>query len=500
MSKIVGVLDNRTCYNLNMLNIYNTETRNKVEFKPLKEGKISYYVCGITPYDSPHLGHLLSAIRFNVIRQYLSYSGYKVTFVQNITDVSDKIVARSLETGEKPDEIASKYVEEYENALKTLGIPKADFSPKVSEYIPEIIEYIKDLIKKDYAYVTKAGNVYFDISKKDDYGKLSGRNKDELRNDVDEDKASDKKSPGDFTLWKSETMDGMKWKSPWGEGRPGWHIECSVMSNTLLGNRIDLHGGGIDLIFPHHENEICQCEAHNGYGEGESFVQNWLHSGVLTVGGVKMSKSLGNFVTAEDGLKKYGPELLKYVLLKTQYRSPINLDDSIFIENINNLYDIYKTLREAKRKSFSFGFLVRNHPDIVTGFKNVMDNDFNTSNALVVFSEAIQMLKGAIKENNRKEIRRMYWTIKRLGKVLFLFQEKDILPQLLTFVWNINGKELLTLEYIEDKLKEMKKARKHKDYDKSDEIRDELLERGIAVMQGEGDIDWKFQINSNRGY
>lgn len=478
-----------------MLKIYNTETREKNEFKPIRAGRISFYVCGITPQDSPHLGHLLSAIRFNVIRQYLKYRGYKVTFVQNVTDVSDKIVAKSLETGMGPMQVAEKYTKEYNDALSMLGIPKADYSPQVSKYIPQIIKYIEELIEKGFAYVTESGNVYFDISKKTDYGKLSKRDRDKLQNNIDEDKADDKKTPGDFALWKRETMDGIKWDSPWGVGRPGWHIECSVMSNSLLGNSIDLHGGGIDLIFPHHENEICQCEAHNDYQEGEKFVSNWLHSGILTVNGVKMSKSLGNFVTAADGLKKYGPEFLKFVLLKTQYRSPINLDDTIFVENLNNLGDIYNVISKAEKIGVGMKFGSKRAVDEVLEqkFTAAMDNDFNTPEALVAIFDAAQRLSGAIEEKDKKEIRNLYWTIKRLGNILFLFQEREILPQLVSFVGEVNGVPELTVQKIENLLDEMQKARKEKKYEESDRIRDGLAAHGITVMQGEGEIKWKFK-------
>ncbi len=476
-----------------MLNIYNTETRSKTEFKPIKKNKVSFYVCGITPQSSPHIGHILSTIRFNVIRQYLIFSGYKTTFVQNVTDVSDKIVVKSLETGIAPMEIAKKYTKEYDDTLKVLGIPPADFTPHVSQYIQEIIKYVEKLIEKGYAYVTDQGNVYFDISKKTDYGKLSKRKTEDLQNNVDEDKADDKKSPADFALWKSETMEGIKWYSPWGEGRPGWHIECSVMANTILGDRIDLHGGGIDLIFPHHENEICQCEAHNEYKEGEGFVSHWVHSGIMTVGGVKMSKSLGNFVTAEDGLNKYGPEFLKFVLLKTQYRSPINLDDSIFIENLNNIGDIYRVLQRAEQAGVGL-FSKRAKDEVLeTKFIEAMDNDFNTPGAIVSIMDGAKRLDEAIKNKDKKEIKNIYCSIRRLGKVLFLFQEKEIIPQLVSFLGAVKNVPELTVESIEGKLNEMEKARNDKKYDKSDKIRDELTALGITVMQGDGGVDWKFK-------
>ncbi|HHY18464.1 MAG TPA: cysteine--tRNA ligase [Firmicutes bacterium] len=297
--------------------IYNTLSRKKEEFVPKNTVKI--YVCGVTPYDEAHLGHARPSIIWDVIRRYLEYTGHKVKMVQNFTDVDDKIIARSLKENRPALEISRYYSERYLNSMDMLGVKRCDYYPKVSEYIDEIIKMVEGLIEKGHAYEAN-GDVYFSVESFSEYGKLSGRNVEELRAGARIAVDENKKDPTDFALWKRAKEGEVSWDSPWGKGRPGWHIECSAMSLDLLGENFDFHGGGLDLIFPHHENEIAQSEAFTG----KEFVDFWVHNGLITINNEKMSKSLGNFVTVDDLLAKNNKEEIRFYILSTHYRSPLN--------------------------------------------------------------------------------------------------------------------------------------------------------------------------------
>jgi len=478
------------------MKIYNYKTKKKENLITIKEGEIKMYVCGITPYDSPHIGHVLVALRFNIIRNYLTYKGYKVFFVQNITDIDDKIINKAKQKRVSHNTISSLYIKEYEQILTAFNIKKPDYNPRVTKYIDKIIIYIQDLIAKGYAYTTEKGNVYFDVSKKLDYGKLSGQELEKLQGKVWE-KEQDKKNVLDFALWKSENEAGFYWLSPWGKGRPGWHIECSVMSNDILGESIDIHGGGLDLNFPHHENELAQCEAHNS----KPFVNYWMYSGLLNINGVKMSKSLGNFITAKDGLDKYGAELLIYVINTFHYRSDINLQDRIFIDNLNNIANFHKTfilVEDNYNTNINLdNFELEEISIIINDFFVALDDDFNTAKALVVLNKILLILINKIRNRaNEKEIVYLYQKIKNLGAILNLFFNKnseDVLNELFKFYSEYLYKPKLTLEKINIEIEKIKNALEKKNYFLSDRIRGNLLDRGIKVMQMENkNIEWQF--------
>ncbi|MDX9806453.1 MAG: cysteine--tRNA ligase, partial [bacterium] len=307
-----------------MLKIYNTLTEKKEEFVPIHEGKVGIYACGMTVYDKPHIGHARKEVAIDLIVNYLKYCGYEVNYVRNFTDVDDKIIARANERKIGFIELSEENIDAFYQAVDALGLQRPDVEPKATEHIPEIIDMIEKLIKNGYAYPVEDGSVYFAVEKFKGYGKLSNRKLDELIAGTRFEPEAGKRNPLDFALWKASKPEEPKWKSPWGEGRPGWHIECSAMSTKYLGDTFDIHAGGRDLIFPHHENEIAQAEC----ATGKPFVKYWVHNGFLTVEGEKMSKSLHNFITVEDALVQYHPEVLRYFMLSTQYRTPIDFSMS----------------------------------------------------------------------------------------------------------------------------------------------------------------------------
>lgn len=478
------------------MKIYNYKTKKKEPLKTIKEKEFKIYVCGITPYDSPHIGHVLVALRFNIIRNYLSHKGFKGIFVQNITDIDDKIINKAKAEGVSHIDISARYIAEYEEALLAFNIKKPDYSPKVTEYIDKIIVYIENLINKNFAYVTNKGNVYFDVSKKADYGKLSNKKLNELQN-KESSEDSDKKNSLDFALWKAEEEDGFFWSSPWGRGRPGWHIECSVMSNDILGESIDMHGGGLDLVFPHHENELAQCEAHNN----KAYVKYWMYSGLLNVDGVKMSKSLGNFITAKDALEKYGAELFAYVVNTFHYRSNINFQDRLFVDNLNNLANFHKQFILVENfyniniKLEEFGS--KEVKENINEYFVALDEDFNTAKALVSLNKLLLILIDSIDNKASEEkIVYLYKKIKDLGGILNLFlteSSEGTLNKLFVFHSKYSGKPLLSLEKVNIEIEKMKNALGKKDYPTSDAVRGSLLDKGIKLMQNrEKDIEWRF--------
>lgn len=478
------------------MKIYNYKTKKKEHLKTIKEKEFKMYVCGITPYDSPHLGHILVALRFNIIRNYLFNKGFKGVFVQNITDIDDKIINKAREEGVSHIDISSRYIAEYEEALSEFNIIKPDYSPRVTDYIDNIVAYIQNLINKDFAYVTDRGNVYFDVSKKADYGKLSNKKLDELQN-KESNEDVDKKNSLDFALWKVEEQDGFFWSSPWGKGRPGWHIECSVMSNDILGESIDMHGGGLDLVFPHHENELAQCEAHNN----SPYVKYWMYSGLLNVNGIKMSKSLGNFITVKDALEKYGSELLTYVVNTFHYRSNINFQDRLFVDNLNNLANFHKQFILVENlyniKVSAAEFESKEVEKNINEYFMAMDEDFNTAKALVSLNKLLLILIQRVENKaNEKNIVYLYKKIKDLGNVLNLFlteRSEDVLNELFNFYGRYLGKPLLSVEKINIEIEKMQIALEKKDYTVSDAIRADLLDKGIKVMQNrEKKIEWRF--------
>ena len=475
------------------MKIFNSLSKVKEEFKPLNPPKVTIYACGITPQNHPHLGHAVAAIRFSIIRSYLTFKGYDVCFVENATDVDDKIINRSKELEIEPHEVADKYLKEYKTALADLEIPIPDHYPKVSEYIADIIAYVEQLIEKDFAYATEDGDVYFDVVKKTDYGKLSRRKTDDQVTGTRIKAAGNKRNIVDFALWKNDDTPGASWDSPWGQGRPGWHIECSVMSNKILGPTIDIHCGGLDLIFPHHENEIAQCEAHNGV----DFTKYWVHCGLLEVDGRKMSKSLGNFFTIQESLDKYGKELIQFVILRHHYRSSIDFNDKLFKDNLNAINNFYRSFDEKLLAQENITVDLENEIVVKMNkeFNDIMEDDLNTPLALVMFSK---YLKEAARPENADNKNIIHSNIIRLGRVIGLFSAnynlKRVTDELLKFQQTtIESDESLLVSDIENILTEREAARKAKDYAKSDELRDKLTAHGLRVMDDQSaEHKWQF--------
>jgi len=479
------------------MRIYNTLTRRKEEFSPLISGKVNMYVCGITAYDFTHLGHARSAIVFDVIKRYMKYRGFEVRHVRNITDVDDKIIARAAKEGVSIDEIAKRYTEEYYRDMDRLGVSRADIEPKAAEHVNEMIDIVKGLIDKGYAYNVN-GNVYFEISRFQDYGKLSKRNLEEMiagaRVDVDE----RKKSPLDFALWKASREGEPSWESPWGQGRPGWHIECSAMSTKYLGESFDIHGGGADLIFPHHENEIAQSEAFTG----KPFVKCWIHNGFITVDKEKMSKSLGNFFTVREILEKYDPEVVRCFLLSTHYRSPIEFSDVQLNEaevSIDRYYATVMRMNDFTEAGAAAGttHAVNEFTDFLSSvkgkFEDAMDDDFNTALALGYVFELIREVNKFLdsKPSGQRPMELVSKSrdlLSSLGSVLNIFDRtpEDWYKSLMKIKnTGLSEKDIL------DKISDRQNARQNKNWDLADKIRKDLDEKGIILEDKKDRTTWK---------
>lgn len=464
------------------MKIYNTMTRQKEEFIPIEPNKVKMYVCGPTVYNFIHLGNARPFTVFDTLRRYFEYRGYEVTYIQNFTDVDDKIINRSKEEGISPEEVAQKYIKEYFIDCDGLGIKRATVHPQVTDNIKEIVDFIQELIDKGYAYESE-GDVLFRTRKFDEYGKLSHQKIEELelgaRIDVDD----KKEDPLDFVLWKSKKEGEPGWQSPWGEGRPGWHIECSVMSRRYLGDTIDIHAGGQDLQFPHHENEIAQSECRSGH----VFAKYWMHNGYINVDGEKMSKSLGNFFTVRDISEKYDLGLVRFFLLSTQYRNPVNFSDTVLeqakagLERLENARDKAEFLLEMKADS-SLSEDERKLIPVLESFKtkfiDAMDDDLNTADAISAIFELAKFMNTNIDENSSREF---------IKSALDLFYE-------LTGVLNIANKEEVDedlTEKVEALIEKRSEAKKNKDFALADKIRDELTSMGIAIEDTRQGVKWK---------
>ncbi len=487
------------------MNVFNTLTGKLEEFKSLNDRKVGIYACGVTVYDLCHIGHARSAVVFDVIVRYLRYKGYEVKFVKNFTDIDDKIINKAIKEGVSWKQIAEKYTEEYYKDMDRLGIERADIEPKATEHINEMIEMIQTLINKGYAYEIEeeqAKSVYFSVEKFPEYGKLSKKKIDELmsgaRIEVDE----RKKSPLDFALWKASKPGEPWWDSPWGRGRPGWHIECSAMSIKYLGETFDIHGGGADLIFPHHENEIAQSEAFTG----KLFAKYWIHNGFVTIHKEKMSKSLGNVLNIRDLLDIYDAEALRLFLLSSHYRSPVEFAHEYIKEAEATVDRVYSTILriedfekvETKTKSSTeFKKIESMLENLKPEFDNAMDDDFNTAKALGILFEFIKEINRFMdkKPSQDKEIDflgKAKKTIKEIGSVLNLFQRKplDWYRDLLKV-----KKIAITEEDINRFIEERAVARKNKDWEKADSIREQLLSKGIILEDKPDKTIWKVKIN-----
>ncbi|MFH1125856.1 MAG: cysteine--tRNA ligase [Candidatus Altiarchaeota archaeon] len=451
------------------IRVYNTLSRRLEEFKPLKEGHVGVYVCGLTVYDYMHIGHARTYLAFDVILRYLKYRGYSVRYVQNVTDIDDKIIKRAKERDVSPIELSKEYAEKSFEDQEKLGLLKADAYPRVSENISEIIKAIQTLLEKGYAYVVD-GSVYFDVLTLRDYGKLSNQDKEQLKKHrIEPD--SRKKSPLDFALWKSSQKDSLGFNSPWGFGRPGWHIECSVMSRNHLGRQFDIHGGALDLIFPHHENEIAQSESLNG---GKPFVRYWLHTGFLYSSGEKMSKSLGNIVSVREFLKDHSPESLRLFIMQTHYRSPIDYSVEQILSAEKAVERLRMFRRDVKlamaRAGDKGGHLAGEASDeLLKKFIECMDDDFDTPGSVAAIFDAVRKINQLLSEGSE--------SASSLNHSLSVFDE------LLSVLGLKLSEETDNLSPEEKGLvAERNSHRARKNWTEADRIRSILLKRGIRLL------------------
>ena len=497
-----------------MVKIYNTFTRQKEEFIPVEKGKVKMYVCGMTVYSDAHIGHARTYFAFDVVRRYFEYKGYKVIYVQNITDVDDKIINAANQAGMDPLEYSKKYTEKCLRDLDRLGIRRADIYPKASETIPDMIKLIQKIIEKGYAYEAD-GDVYFSVEKFKEYGKLSGQRLDELIEGARIQPGENKRSGLDFALWKKAKPGEPYWDSPWGKGRPGWHIECSTMSSKYLGLPFDIHGGGMDLRFPHHENEIAQAEA----GTGKQFARYWMHVGLLTVDGEKMSKSLGNIINVKDILDKWDPEVIRFFFAQAHYRSPPDFSERALSNAKKGLVRIYRVKEKlenlaGENKNFDKKDLSdseKEYLEVVERFKeefeSAMDDDFNTPQAVSTIFDFINKTNKFLEKNKKTNshlIKYALDTLVELGGILTLFQKKetkngidegiseDIRQLAKKYVSDVDSKKVDDLLNLILEIRE--KARKNKDWSTADSIRNELEKLGFEIQDTSDGPVWRKKI------
>lgn len=467
------------------MKIYNTLTRRKEEFVPLEPGKVKMYVCGPTVYNLIHIGNARPMIVFDTVRRYFEYKGYDVNYVSNFTDVDDKIINKAIEEGTDADTISKRYIEECKKDMKALNVKPATKNPLATEEICGMLDMIQTLIEKGYAYAAADGTVYFRVKKFKDYGKLSHKNLEDLQSGFREIKVTGeegKEDPNDFVLWKPKKEGEPYWESPWCEGRPGWHIECSVMAKHYLGEEIDIHAGGEDLIFPHHENEIAQSEAANG----KPFARYWMHNAFLNIDNRKMSKSLGNFFTVREICEKYDPQVLRFFMLSAHYRSPLNFSAELMEASKNGLDRILtgmEKLRETEAKVSQDSLSPAEEENKAKGealaakYEAAMEDDFNTADAISAVFELIKLANSTVTEESSKAY--VSWLkeeLERLCEVLGIETEKK--------------KEVLDAE-IERMIEERQVARKAKNFALADEIRGRLLEMGIILEDTREGVKWK---------
>ncbi len=476
-----------------MLKLYNTATRKKEEFIPLPPGRVRMYVCGVTVYDRCHIGHARSTVVFDTIVRFLEYKGFEVTYVRNFTDVDDKIIARANEEGIDSAAVAQRNIEAFYEDMNPLGLRQPDIEPRATEHIKEIIEAVSGLVDKGVAYESQ-GDVYFAVDDYKDYGKLSGRNLDDMRAGARVAVEERKRNPMDFALWKSSKPGEPSWDSPWGQGRPGWHIECSAMSSKYLGLPFDIHGGGEDLIFPHHENEKAQAEALTG----NRFVNYWVHNGFVRIDMTKMSKSLGNFLTIREILKKYHPEVLRLFLLSAHYRSPLDYSAEAMTEADEGLSRLYETLgrieaRLAVERPGETGPLADLAQETRDLFLTAMDNDFNSAQALGHLFSLARAVNRALETRKglgglgaaREAFTELAGIVGLLSRTPeeFASSRKDLLL-------NRDG---LDPQAIQDLVEQRSEARQNKDFAGADAIRDRLLEMGVVLLDSPQGTTWKLK-------
>ncbi len=456
------------------LRIYNDLHNRKEEFQPIEPGKIRMYVCGMTVYDYCHLGHARMIVVFDVVYRYLKARGYDVTYVRNITDIDDKIIQRANEQGIPFHELTGKFIDAMHEDLDALGVERPSMEPRATEHIDEILEMIRKLIDNGHAYVTDSGDVYYSVSSFPEYGRLSGKSIEDLQAGARVESSEEKRDPLDFALWKAAKPGEPAWDSPWGRGRPGWHIECSAMSTKALGDTFDIHGGGADLTFPHHENEIAQSEGATCH----HFVNYWMHNGFVRVNDEKMSKSLGNFFTIREIMRHYRPEEIRYFILTSHYRSPLNYDEEHLLnarQALNRFYTALRGLPEAEPGDAD---------QWLDAFNEAMDDDFNTPEALAAMFELVREINKARSEDKARAAR-MGATLKQMGAVLGILQDD---PE----QWLRGGVgEGLSDEEIETLIQQRLDARKEKNWAEADRIRDELKEKGVILEDGANGTTWR---------
>ena len=452
------------------LRFYNSLTNQKEDFMPIREGEVSMYVCGMTVYDNCHLGHARAMIAFDILFKYLENQGYKVKFIRNITDVDDKIIERAIHNNESIDDLTQRTIASMHEDFAQLGLALPTIEPRATDYIPGMIEMIEDLIIKGNAYHSSGGDVFFAVRTFPEYGKLSNKNIDDLNPGARIAEDDSKRDPLDFVLWKSAKEGEPSWDSPWGQGRPGWHIECSVMSFQNLGKHFDIHGGGPDLLFPHHENEIAQSECASGC----KFANYWLHSGLLKINGEKMSKSLGNFAMLKDLFVSYHPEVLRYYLISSHYRSSLNFDPESLNQARSALARLYQALGSIEGESNELD------QNMMKQFSLVMNDDLNTPEALSLLFQLAKLIN-----SSSDPIQKMKYgaTLKELSAVLGLLQDD---PK--TF---FQFGATLSDEEIDQQIALRNVARDEKDFQTADKIRDSLLEQGIILDDSSEGTTWK---------
>ncbi|MBK8327105.1 MAG: cysteine--tRNA ligase [Moraxellaceae bacterium] len=459
-----------------MLMIFNTETRQKEVFRPLREGKVDMYVCGMTVYDYCHIGHARVLVSFDVITRYLRSQGYNVNYVRNITDIDDKIIKRATANNESIDVLTARYIAAMDEDAAALGVIKPNLEPKATEFVPQIVDMVQKLIDNGFAYPANNGDVYYEVNKFASYGRLSHKNLDDLQagerveiNDI-------KKNPMDFVLWKAAKPQEPAWISPWGNGRPGWHIECSAMSTCCLGNHFDIHGGGGDLQFPHHENEIAQSEG----ATGEKYVNTWMHVGFVQINNEKMSKSLNNFFTIREVLKLFAPEVLRYFIIASHYRSPLNFSDEALQQTKQALARFYHTLKNIPVQAAQGG------ESFVTRFNEAMDDDFNTPEAIAVLYELAREVNRASKAGETDVAAGLAGRLRELGAVLGLLQDD---PD--KFLQGSTAQDGLSDAEIEALILARAEAKKAKDFAGADTIRANLLAQGIVLEDSRQGTTWR---------
>ena len=458
------------------MRLYNTLTRNKEEFTPLHPGQVGIYACGPTVYDLMHIGNARPAIVFDTLRRYLKYRGYQVTFVQNFTDIEDKIIRKANATGTSCEEVSETYIREYFKDAKSLGVEKADVHPKATEHVGDIIRLIRTLEQKGLAYAAD-GDVYFDTTAFPEYGALSGHDKEMLWEGVRVELEEGKQHPADFALWKAAKPGEPSYDSPWGKGRPGWHIECSAMVGKYFGDTVDIHCGGQDLIFPHHENEIAQSQG----ATGKPFARYWLHNGRLNLRGEKMSKSLGNLFTAREITEEFGTEAVRLFMLSCHYRSPINFDKELLrqsqsaVERLNNALYKLKELESGASAGTEDPAVAAHLEEVERDFTTALDDDFNTADGMGVYFDFARWINTETgPATSLQDVRRVLALYETLGNLFGVLraQEKQLSPEQ------------------EDMLARRQQARAEKNWALSDQLRDALKEQGVIVEDAPGGMRW----------